>query len=98
MCLARACCARGYSLFKVRPKLHMQEHFSLLGYMAVSCSDRVLQAVIHADQNLRVTLAECARQRIFAVNPMSGALSQKLNHLRGLTQLMPMQLRYSVLE
>ena len=35
--LAAACCRQRWCLYRVKPKLHMQEHFPILGNLTRSC-------------------------------------------------------------
>lgn len=73
--LAKACLARGYSLFRMRPKLHMQVHFSkpagiiFIIYLQSVCI-RVCRLLF-----ARILLEHCFREGISCLNPLSAGLT-----------------------
>lgn len=70
--LARASMDRGYALFRMRPKLHMQEHFSQLALSSNTAQKHGVDEYV-CMQLPRIVLQYCADQGIPCLNPLSAS-------------------------
>ena len=73
--LARACVARGYRLFRMRPKLHMQQHFAKPGSICFHmCMYICVCVCVPCYSFARILLQHCFREGISCLNPLSAGL------------------------